>query len=73
MADIVVTPQNSPFNIPGGSVTYGTVTIQPGGYMQMLQQTKLTVTSMIVQSGTSADKARTPSSAPKASGRKQRK
>lgn len=72
MADIVVTPQNSPYNIPGGSVSYGTVTIQSGGYMQMLQQTKLTVTTMIVQTGTSANAARTLSSAPKASGRKRK-
>jgi len=74
MADIVVTPQNSPFNIPGGSVSYGKVTIQTGGFMQMLEQTKLTITTMIVQSGTAADVARKPSSAaPKASGSKRRK
>jgi hypothetical protein len=51
MADIVINAQNSPYNVPGGSVNYGSVEIQTGGYMQMEQQTKLTISSLTVSSG----------------------
>ena len=50
MADIIINAQNSPYNIAGGSVSYGKVTIQTGGYMQMQQQTKLSISSLIVSS-----------------------
>lgn len=40
--DINVTPSNSPYVVPSPSVTYGTVTIQPGGYLTFPQPTTLT-------------------------------
>jgi hypothetical protein len=49
--NISVTPQNSPYQVQGGSVKYDTVTIQPGGYLQLQQQTTLTITTLhVIQS-----------------------
>lgn len=42
MADIVVTPSNSPYVIPSPSATYGSVTIQPGGFITLPNPTTVT-------------------------------
>jgi hypothetical protein len=73
MADIVITPQNSPYNIQGGTQSYGTVEIQVGGYMQMLQQTKLTITTMIVDQDSGTLSTAKPTSKKKSSSSKKRR
>ena len=40
--NIVVTPSNSPYVIPSPSASYGSVTIQPGGYITLPNATTLT-------------------------------
>jgi len=45
MADITVTPQNSPYSIQAGTQKYDKVTIS-GGYLQLEQQTTLTMTTV---------------------------
>jgi hypothetical protein len=40
--NIVVTPSNSPYVVPSPSVTYGHVTIQPGGFLTFPQPTTMT-------------------------------
>jgi hypothetical protein len=45
--NITVTPSNSPFTVPSPSVTYGSVTIQPGGYLVFPQPTTLTCDSLV--------------------------
>jgi len=59
MADpnITVNPQNSPYPIPAGTVNYGTVTFQPGGFMQLEAQSNLT---MQVVNKTTATKVSQP-------------
>jgi len=44
---ITVTPSNSPYAVPGPSATYATVTLQGGGYLQLSQQTTLTITTLV--------------------------
>ena len=45
--DITVSPSNSPYSVPAPSVTYGSVTIQPGGYLVFPQPTTMTCDSLI--------------------------
>jgi hypothetical protein len=40
--DINVTPSNSPYVVPSPTVTYGKVTIHPGGFLTLPQPTTLT-------------------------------
>ena len=44
--NITVNAANSPYQIQGGTQTYGTVTIQAGGYLQLQQQTTLNITTL---------------------------
>jgi hypothetical protein len=46
--NITVNAQNSPYQIQGGTVNYGTVTIQAGGYLQLQQQTQLNITTLTI-------------------------
>lgn len=69
MADIVIKKTNSPFEIAGGSVSYGKVTILPDGFMVLRKQTTLTMDTMLCYSDPPlrANKSR---SSPRAAGRK---
>lgn len=55
MAPIIITPGNSPYNVPGGSVNYDQVEIQ-GGWMQLLQQTVLNITSLKISAALKSKK-----------------
>lgn len=45
--NITVSTNNSPYPIPGPTAAYGTVTIQPGGYMQAQTQTTVTIQKLV--------------------------
>jgi len=51
MADITVTPKNSPYQIQAGTQTFGKVTIA-GGFLQLQQQTNLGITTIDKTSAT---------------------
>jgi hypothetical protein len=43
---ITVSPSNSPYFLPAPSVSYDTVTIQPGGYIVVNVQTTVTIATL---------------------------
>jgi hypothetical protein len=47
--NITVNAQNSPYQVQGGTVTYSTVTIEAGGYLQLQQQTTLNITTLTIK------------------------
>ena len=51
MADnnIVVTSGNSPYQIPGPTANYGTVTLQTGGFLALETQTTLTIQTLTTE------------------------
>lgn len=44
--DITVTPQNSPYNLTGGTQNFNTVTIN-GGWMVCYVQDQVTITTLV--------------------------